>query len=173
MQTVNFKLMDGYKIKSLSIDDCNDVKNLCQNCFDYYLMVEGVFPSKEDVDEIFMALPPNKNYEDKYVLGIFRYDNNLVGVVDIVRDFPTAGEWMIGLMLIEPCERGNGLGTIVHKTLSEWVADLGAKSFRIGVVEDNYDGIRFWTNLGYEKIKEVNMEFKAKTHKVYVMRLML
>lgn len=171
MNTININLMNGYRIESLCIDDCNIVEELCEKCSDYYLLVEGVLPSKKDAAEIFMDLPPNKDYEDKYVLGIFRYDNKLVGIVDIVKDFPDNSEWMIGLMLIEIDERGNGLGRIVHEELKKWAADLGAKSFRIGVVTENYKGMKFWSNLGYKKIKEVDMNFTAKKHIVNVMRL--
>ena len=78
---------------------------------------------------------------------------------------------MLGLILINPEERGNGLGKIIHKALREWAIGLGATSFRIGVIEDNYNGIKFWSSLGYTKIKEVNMNFKINTHIVNVMRL--
>ncbi|SKA96785.1 Acetyltransferase (GNAT) domain-containing protein [Caloramator quimbayensis] len=172
METININLTNGYSIKSLCADDFNIVKELCEKCSDYYLLIEGVLPSKKDVDEIFIDLPPNKSYEDKYVLGIFKYDE-LAGIVDIVRDFPDAGEWMLGLMLIKIDERGNGLGRNVHRALSEWASNLGAKSFRIGVVIDNHKAMKFWSNLGYKKIKEVDMEFTAKKHTVNVMRLQL
>lgn len=171
MQTINLNLINGYRVKSLCADDCKTVEKLCEKCSDYYILHEGVLPSIEDVNEVFMALPHNKSYEDKFVLGVFKFDNKLVGIVDIVRDFPTAGEWMLGLMLIDPDERGNGIGKIVHKALSEWAINLGAKSFRIGVIQENHKGIKFWSGLGYRKIKDVDMEFTAKTHTVNVMRL--
>lgn len=56
---------------------------------------------------------------------------------------------MLGLMLIEPEERGKGLGNIVHEALVDWAKDLGAKSFRIGVIEENFKGMNFWSDLGY------------------------
>jgi GNAT superfamily N-acetyltransferase len=50
---------------------------------------------------------------------------------------------MIGLLLIDPAERGKGLGKRVHELLTEWAIKLGAKSFRIGVIENNHIGIKF------------------------------
>ena len=114
-----------------------------------------------------------KNYVDKFVLGIYKFNNNLVGVVDIVRDFPIIGQWMLGLVLIEPNERETGLGKIVHEGLVEWAINLGAISFRIGIIQENYKGIKFWSTLGYTKIKEVNVNFTEKTHAVNVMTLKL
>ncbi|WP_027626366.1 GNAT family N-acetyltransferase [Clostridium lundense] len=170
MQNIN--LPKGYKIDHLSLQNNNMVKKLCRNCSDYYLLHGGVLPSEKDIEEIFTALPPNKNYEDKFVLGIYNFDE-LVGVVDIIKNFPTDGEWMLGLMLIDPTKRGNGLGKIVHASLVAWAINECAKSFRIGVIDDNYKGIKFWSSLGYAKIKEVNMDFSTKTHIVNVMRLQL
>ncbi|MEW9095470.1 MAG: GNAT family N-acetyltransferase [Clostridiaceae bacterium] len=171
MQNIN--LINGYKIKSIYIEDKKVVEKLCEKCSDYYMLHDGVLPSKDEVDEIFTALPPNKNHEDKFVLGIYKFNNELVGIVDIIRNFPTVGQWMLGLMLIEPEERGSGLGKIIHEALAKWAINLGAKSFRVGAIENNHKGINFWSNLGYKKIKEVNMDFKAKTHTVNVMTLKL
>lgn len=168
MQDIN--LINGYKIKYLSKENNNIVEKLCEKCSDYYILHGGILPSKEEIDEIFITLPPNKSCKDKFVLGIYKFDE-LIGIVDIIKDFPTIGEWMLGLMIIEPESRGNGLGKIAHEALVGWAKDLGAKSFRIGVIEDNYKGINFWSSLGYTKIKEVNMDFTTKKHVVNVMRL--
>lgn len=126
-------------------------------------------PSKEKVKEIFTALPPGKSYEDKFVLGIFKGSGKLIGVIDVVKNFTFDGEWIIGLLIIDPKERENGLGKSVHEALIAWAVKLGAKSFRVAAIEDNHRGIKFWSGLGYTKIKEVNMDFVAKIHTVNVM----
>ena len=46
---------------------------------------------------------------------------------------------------------------------------LESKSFRIGVIEDNHKGRRFWSSLGYIKIKEVTVAKPEKVHTVNVM----
>ena len=80
---------------------------------------------------------------------------------------------MLGLFLIEPEERDNGLGKLIHEALAQWAISLGAKSFRIGVIEENYKGKKFWSNLGYIKINEEIMAFTKKTHIVNVMTYQL
>jgi len=82
------------------------------------------------------------------------------------KNFPVDGEWMLGLLLIEPEERDNGLGKLIHKGSVQWAVKVGSKSFRIGVIEDNHKGKRFWSDLGYIKIKEVT---NPKKHIVNVM----
>ncbi|WP_097027043.1 GNAT family N-acetyltransferase [Clostridium peptidivorans] len=168
---INIKLENHYNIRSISIDDIKIMKSLCERCLDYYLLQNAAPPSKEDAEEIFTELPPGKNYEDKFVLGLFNHNDQLIGIIDIVKNFPTLGQWMLGLLLIDPNERCNGLGRIVHNALVKWTIDSGATSLRIGVLEENINGINFWSNVGYTKIKEVSIDFTNKTHKVHVMTL--
>lgn len=48
------------------------------------------------------ALPPGKSLSDKFSLGIYKPDNQMVGYLDLVRDFPSTGEWHIGLLMLDP-----------------------------------------------------------------------
>lgn len=116
-------------------------------------------------------LPPGKTYEEKKVLGIYRDWEALSGVADVVENYPEDGVWTIGLLLIDPEERGHGLGKSVHHALMEWASGLGAETFQIGVLEENEKAFPFWSSLGYAKCKEVSMQFKEKTHTVNVMTL--
>lgn len=166
-------LINGYRLELLSAKNHKIVEALNEKCADFFILHDGVLPSEKDANEIFTALPPNKNYEDKFVFGLYRPDDELVGIIDIVRDFPTLGEWTLGLMLIDPQERGNGLGKMVHEALVRRALDLGAKSFRIGVVEENKKGFHFWSGLGYKKVKQITMDFKEKTHLTNYMTLQL
>ena len=166
---VNLNLKNDYKIKSLTIDEQKMIEILNLKCSDYYILHDGVLASKKEALEIFNSLPPGKNYEDKFVIGIFKYGNELTGIIDIVKNFPDNGEWMLGLLLIEPEERGRGLGKLIHEALVQWAITLGAKSFRIGVIEDNHKGKKFWSEIGYIKIKEATVDKTKKTNVVNVM----
>lgn len=166
---IEISVENGYFIESLSADDLTPVEALCKSCSDYYILHNGLLPQSEHVKEIFLALPPGKSYKDKFVLGIYNSKRCLVGIIDIIMDFPDCGEWMLGLLMIEPEERNNGLGKLAHESLVKWGVSLGAKSFRIGVISDNIKGIKFWSNLGYVKIKEVKIKTELKTHIVNVM----
>jgi len=93
----------------------------------------------------------------------------IFAIINIIRDFPTISEWTIGLLLLEPEERGRGLGIIIHEALVKWAGHLGAKRFSIGVIEDNNRAFKFWSNLGYAKIKEINMDIASKNQVVNLM----
>ena len=95
----------------------------------------------------------------------------LAGVVDLVRDFPENGVWMLGLMLLAPGERGNGLGRAAHAELVQWAKALGAKSVRIGVIEENRDGARFWDSLGYRRQGETVLELGKTAYRTNILTL--
>ena len=166
---VNLNLKNDYKIKSLTIDKLKSIEILNLKCSDYYILHDGLLPSKNEALEIFESLPPGKNYDDKFSLGIYKCTDELIGIIDIVKNYPVEGEWMLGLLLIQPEERDKGLGKLIHEALVQWAITLGSKSFRIGVIEDNYKGRKFWSDLGYIKIKEATLEKEMKTNVVNVM----
>jgi len=117
---------------------------------------------------LFTDLPQNKSFEDKFLLGIYK-SNDLIGIIDIIRDYPTISEWTIGLLLLEPKERGRGLDTAIHEALDKWAKSFGAKRFRIGVIDYNDRAFKFWLNLGYVKEKEINVDIVSKNQLVNVM----
>lgn len=160
------------KIKTLNSNDIDSIDQLLNECEDYYLLHDGVLHTKKDVNEILTHLPPDKKPHDKFVLGIF-YKDQLIGIIDLIKDFPVIGQWIIGLFLLSKKERGKGIGKLVHNALSEIVLKSTGDSLRIGVIEENINGFNFWKTLGYKKIKECDMEMGIKTNKVYVMTLQL
>lgn len=159
---------EKYIIRNLNIKDKNIIQKLCEDCTDYYNIVSGEEPKEDTWKEILEDLPPNKTYEEKYVLGIFK-DKNLVAIVDLVRDYPDKGEWIFGLLLIHPRERRKGLGEKINGLISNMVKDNKGTKLRIGVVEDNSKALNFWRNIGYLEVKRVNLTIGNKENIVIVM----
>nr|WP_300090370.1 GNAT family N-acetyltransferase [Sedimentibacter sp.] len=171
---INIDLKNGYKIKTINKNDnINQVYGLCKRCSDYYLLHDGTYPNYEDAEEIFTSLPPNNTYEDKFVAGIFSPENELAGLMEVVRNYPEPDSWIIGLMFIDPDERKNGLGRMSHDAVKNLAINSGAKMFRLGAVEENTNGVMFWSSLGYKKVKEAKRDYKKKTHNLYTMTMEL
>lgn len=165
--------LKNYAIRKLVSADVKKLQQLCERCHDYYEICEGRIPNGNDGIDILQELPPNKNIKDKYVLGVFAGEENLVAVIDLIKDYPEAGEWIIGLMMIEPGERGKGLGRRLHEFLVEKILTEGHRKLRIGVVEDNKKGFAFWKSLGYYEVKRVTLTFGKVDKPVIVMNFHL
>lgn len=162
-----------FQIKILTENDRTIIEKFFEKASDYAILERGFSNPQLETESFINDLPPAKKLTDKFNYGIFDKNNNLVGVIDLIKDFPTKGEFMLGLLEFVPAVRHQGLGKAVHKILIEKVRDLGAKSLRIGVLEVNNSAIKFWKSLGYIKFKEIEQDFGNKKQKIAVMRLKL
>jgi GNAT superfamily N-acetyltransferase len=168
------KILDNnYFIRMLHVEDETILQHLCESCLDYFEIVEGRFPEKDAGREILNDLPPGWTFKDKRIFGCFNEQDSLIGVIDILADYPDKGEWIIGLMMIDPSERGKGLGKLLHEFIKDYVLKYKADKLRIGVVEENTKAAVFWKSLGYFEVKRVNMSYGNKDHVVVVMNLRL
>jgi RimJ/RimL family protein N-acetyltransferase len=122
---------------------------------DYFQRVTGSPPGGAEAQSTFTALPPHKNYEDKFVWGLYA-DEAMIGCADVVRGYPTREKAVIGLLLIgEPWQRrglGRAFASLIEHAIGAWpeVARL-----RIGVVASNLGALAFWRELGYRETGEI------------------
>jgi RimJ/RimL family protein N-acetyltransferase len=119
-------------------------------------------------------VPPGKTPDDKLVLGIRTGNRRLVGVIDLLLDYPLTGIWFIGLMLLDPDWCGQRLGAQAVDQLAAWAYRHGAQRLRLGVVGDNWRGQRFWQRMGFVEIeRRPPCVFGQKEQVVIVMQLTL
>lgn len=162
-----------YNIRLLTGGNESDVQALCERCSDFSELIEGRPPEKDAGRSILFDLPPDKEIKDKYVFGVYKENDVLIAVIDMIKDYKEIGEWIIGLLMIDPSERGNSLGRKLHNFIKTWVSEEHGKSLRIGVVEENYRGYKFWCEMGYTELNRVKMTYGNKEHTVIVMNLFL
>ncbi len=112
--------------------------------------------------------PPGFPIEGKYVLGL-KSGDELIGVVDILRGYPAAAVWWIGLLLLAPEWRRAGLGRLTVETLAAWAAGEGASSLQLGVQSQNEDGLKFWRHEGFEHLRTVQRRNGRLSNQVLVM----
>lgn len=139
----------------LNITDQSLVLDLFERCRAYFEDIEGRTPTMEVAQELLTQLPPGKREEDKEVFGFFDEQGKLAAFVDLVRDYPVEKEWIIGLMLVAPENRGRGMAQRVHAQIAGYAATNGAEMLRVAVLEINGPGRRFWESMGYFELKRV------------------
>ncbi|WP_419743436.1 GNAT family N-acetyltransferase [Paraclostridium dentum] len=165
-------LKNGYSVKPINNDNHNEIKQLYDLCSDYHIMASGRIATDENVDDIF-KYNEKKTIEDSLTLGIYNNDEILVGIVDIFKNYPEIGTWMIGLLLLSPSERNKKLGRDVHEEIKRYALSEGAIKLRIGVLEDNINGRRFWDSLEYQYVKTTIMHIENKNHNVDILSLLI
>lgn len=162
--------IDGCRARQLQPEDGESIQLLAEACEDYYQMNTALPPGPAEAQSFFIALPEGKNYDDKFLIGIFSKDN-LVGILDAIKDYKESGEWTVGLLMLHPTARKNKLGSKTYKAFEKWAVDKGASAIRIGVLEYNEGSVRFWRQLGFDTVeRRENFKFGERISHLLVMK---
>jgi ribosomal protein S18 acetylase RimI-like enzyme len=127
-----------------------ELQALYDECRAWFELVTGAPPGADEADALLRSLPRGKGPDDKFVIGFFDAPGHLVGVLDVIRDYPRPREWYLGQLLFGPPSRGRGLGERVYRRLEEWVRAQGGAALHLIVQQANPDALRFWERMGFE-----------------------
>lgn len=143
-------------IEILDENNISELQELLLKCSDYLIFQDGE-PVKEDAAKnLLISRPSNVSINDKKVFGIYKSeDHSLVGVMDIVMRYTGPDILTLGLLVIEPTMRGNGIGEKAEKLLKDWARSNNFSRIRLGVLFGNDKGLRFWHRLGYKETGEI------------------
>jgi ribosomal protein S18 acetylase RimI-like enzyme len=119
-------------------------------CADYFELATGEPPGPHEARDLLASLPRGKTHADKFVIGLFDAPGHLIGVLDVIRDYPKAREWYLGLLMFAPDWRSRRLGERVYGRLEAWVRELGGRAIHLIVQEQNPKALRFWQRMGFE-----------------------
>ena len=165
-----------FHIQKLLSSDKESAFTLCQKASDYFIITGGQPPTMDTVEGIFTDLPPGKDADSKYTFGLFN-QNELIGLVDLIEDYPQEGTWWLGLMIMDPLYRGNGAGKKFHDLMLEAILENNSntdscrryevKSIQLGVLDKNRRVLGFWEKLGYSIVRTV----KSDSEEIDIMEL--
>ena len=139
----------GLTARRLDEKDTAALQALCEACIEFHVLIEGRPARPDEAQHLMAELPPGKTLTDKFFFGLFTPRPRLCGVLDLLRDYREPGEWYLGLLLLEPGARGQGLGGRVVRAAEDWVRSQGGRLMRLAVAEQNEGGLRFWERQGY------------------------
>ena len=165
----------GYTVVRLTLADAGRLQRLYERCDDYHLAHEGTPTRSSAGEEELTSLPPGRSADDKFPFGIESADRELLGYIELFRNYPAEGDWWIGLLMLDPAVRRRGLGGEVFRNASAWAAANGARSIMLAVLESDPDAQRFWQRQGFQEVSRRAYVSQAsrKEHTVIVMRHML
>jgi GNAT superfamily N-acetyltransferase len=141
------------QLRELGESDLGDLQALFERCEDYFLLHEARPPTETEGRDEWDEVPEATPRDHKHILGLFAPE--LTGVVEVVRDWPRAGTWNIGLLLLDPATRGRGAGTELVGVVDARALAGGAATLRISVDPANADGLRFWERHGFTPVPAV------------------
>jgi ribosomal protein S18 acetylase RimI-like enzyme len=156
----------GLSARRLDQNDQARLAAFCRNCSDFFELVEGRAGSEDTADELLNVAPPNVAREKKFVFG-FERGVSLVGVVDMIDGFPEPGGWYVGILLLAPGERSQGLGRALWVSLERWLLGRKADAVRLIVQEQNTGAMRFWRSLGFDTEAKVQQVLHGRTNQTW------
>ncbi|MER6348672.1 GNAT family N-acetyltransferase [Streptomyces sp. NPDC001595] len=136
-------------VRALRPEDEPDAARLLAACDDYLVTATGSPALPADVQSLYYSLPEGASYERKHLLVLVREDV-LVGLVDAVEDHPETATCSVGLFLLAPRARGQGLGTRAARYLLRAAAARGTRRVTATCPRGWAPGRAFLTRLGFE-----------------------
>lgn len=141
---------------------------------DYILLETGLPPSEATIDELFSNAPPGGDPADCIRVGVFDGDGTLQGIGEQSFGYPNPQSSYIGLVMLVPQARRQGLGTTIFAHLRDNARAQGSTEMFIAVLDPNTRGRAFWESLGFtHELTTAPITTGAATHVRHRLRLAL
>ena len=132
----------------LTAADAPALQPLFERCAEFWELIEGAKPAPRKALEELTSIAPGRTIDDTFTFGV-REDDQLIAFVQLARGYPKESEWWIGLLLLDPANRGRGLGAEIHREIAAWVEAQGATALGLMVQIQNEAAYGFWRRMGY------------------------
>ena len=160
-----------YRIKLISVSN-NELKNKTLNIYlknDYYFgKISDTPPTISNVEEDIEVIP-NGVQKNQKNYRLISFNDEILGVVDFLTDYPEKDIILIGFFIIKNDKQKQGLGTRIFRYLENLFKDKKFLKIRIGVLVDNEIGLSFWKKQNFKEIERKFLKFEKSKKEVIVM----
>ena len=136
-------------VREMTPEDEPGVAALFAACEDYFAAATGNPALPADVQSLYYALPEGADPDQKRLLVMCRGES-VVGLVDVVDRHPDVAGCSVGLFLVAPEARREGIGTHVARRLLEEAAGRGMRNVTATCPSEWEPGLGFLRSLGFE-----------------------
>ena len=150
---------DELKIEALNIYLKNDY---------YFSKISDNPPSISAVEEDMKTIP-NRVQKNQKNYRLISFNDEILGVVDFLTDYPEKDIILIGFFIIKNDKQKQGLGTRIFRYLENLFKDKKFLKIRIGVLVDNEIGLSFWKKQNFKEIERKFLKFEKSEKEVIVM----
>ena len=161
--------MDMIKLISVNNDKLkNEALNVYLENNYYFSKISDNPPSISNVEEDIEVIP-NGVQKNQKNYRLISFNDEILGVVDFLSDYPEKDTILIGLFIIKNDKQKQGLGTKIFRYLEKSFKNKKFLKIRIGVLVDNEIGLSFWKKQNFKEIERKFLKFKKSEKEVIVM----
>ena len=161
--------MDMIKLISVNNDKLkNEALNVYLENNYYFSKISDNPPSISNVEEDIEVIP-NGVQKNQKNYRLISFNDEILGVVDFLSDYPEKDTILIGLFIIKNDKQKQGLGTRIFRYLENLFKDKKFLKIRIGVLVDNEIGLSFWKKQNFKEIERKFLKFEKSKKEVIVM----
>ncbi len=135
-------LSQKYYVRKLNLEDIDKIFHLCSSNSIFY-QYHPVKLTKESILEDFYALPPNKEYKDKFFVGYYD-DDILVAVMDLILNYPKENIAFIGFFMLDYTYQGQGIASEIIRDCLQYLKLSGYYKVRLAIDKGNLQSQTFW-----------------------------
>lgn len=137
----------------------------------YFLATQGCPAGPGEAhEEIHGELPAGWSFTRKWVIGYVDTRGALVALANLISDILAPDVWNVSTFIVATDRHGCGDAQRLYRGLEEWAVAQGAQWLRLGVVQGNTRGERFWEAAGYVQTRlRSGVQFGELTRTLRVM----
>ena len=161
--------MDMIKLISVNNDELkHEALNVYLENNYYFSKISDDPPSISNVEEDIEVIP-NGVQKNQKNYRLISFNDEILGVVDFLTDYPEKDIILIGFFIIKNDKQKQGLGTRIFRYLENLFKDKKFLKIRIGVLVDNEIGLSFWKKQNFKEIERKFLKFEKSKKEVIVM----
>lgn len=161
--------MDMIKLISVNNDKLkNEALNVYLENNYYFSKISDNPPSISNVEEDIEVIP-NGVQKNQKNYRLISFNDEILGVVDFLSDYPEKNTILIGFFIIKNDKQKQGLGTKIFRYLEKSFKNKKFLKIRIGVLVDNEIGLSFWKKQNFKEIERKFLKFEKSKKEVIVM----
>ena len=124
----------------------------------------NIFTIEKDIKAI-----PNRVQKNQKNYRLISFNDEILGVVDYLTDYPEKNTILIGIFIIKNDKQKQGLGTKIFRYLENLFKNKKFFKIRIGVLVDNEIGLSFWKKQNFKEIERKFLKFEKSEKEIIVM----
>ena len=145
-------LLPEWEIRPVGEDDFDAVLAMLERCSDFFDL-SGVPITAELLRQDMAELPPRCAPGQKHYMALWK-DGAPWMVLDLVEGYPRPKTLFVGLFVMDPALRRQGVGRAVMTALLKAARGAGFDRARLACLLNNPNGHAFWQAMGFRDLRQ-------------------